>query len=211
MDVVIGVLAVAIGALFCFRGYVAMRIIIPIWGAFVGFMLGAGIAASIENQGFLTTVLGWILGLVLAVVIAALAYLYYEVSVAIVLGGIGFVLGTGLMAALGVTWSWVVVPVGVALGLLLAVIAIMADLPAILLVVLTALGGAATIVGGVMLLVGTVDLDELDRETTERLDLGGWWYALQIGLAIAGIVAQSRDAARRQRLEQAWRRSDWRA
>jgi hypothetical protein len=62
-----------------------------------------------------------------------------------------------------------------------------------------------------MLLVGTVDLDELDRETTERLDLGGWWYALQIGLAIAGIVAQSRDAARRQRLEQAWRRSDWRA
>lgn len=211
MDVVIGVLAVAIGALFCFRGYVAMRIIIPIWGAFVGFMLGAGIAASIENQGFLTTVLGWILGLVLAVVIAALAYLYYEVSVAIVLGGIGFVLGTGLMAALGVTWSWVVVPVGVAVGLVLAVIAIMADLPAILLVVLTALGGAATIVGGVMLLVGTVDLDELDRETTERLDLGGWWYALQIGLAIAGIVAQSRDAARRQRLEQAWRRSDWRA
>ena len=211
MDVVIGVLAVAIGALFCFRGYIAMRIIIPIWGAFVGFMLGAGIAASIENQGFLTTVLGWILGLVLAIVIAALAYLYYEVSVAIVLGGIGFVLGTGLMAALGVTWSWVVVPVGVAVGLVLAVIAIMADLPAILLVVLTALGGAATIVGGVMLLVGTVDLDELDRETTERLDLGGWWYALQIGLAIAGIVAQSRDAARRQRLEQAWRRSDWRA
>jgi hypothetical protein len=211
MDVVIGVLAVAIGALFCFRGYLAMRIIIPIWGAFVGFMLGAGIAASIENQGFLTTVLGWILGLVLAIVIAALAYLYYEVSVAIVLGGIGFVLGTGLMAALGVTWSWVVVPVGVAVGLVLAVIAILADLPAILLVVLTALGGAATIVGGVMLLVGTVDLDELDRETTERLDLGGWWYALQIGLAIAGIVAQSRDAARRQRLEQAWRRSDWRA
>jgi hypothetical protein len=211
MDVVIGVLAVAIGALFCFRGYLAMRIIIPIWGAFVGFMLGAGIAASIETQGFLTTVLGWILGLVLAIVIAALAYLYYEVSVAIVLGGIGFVLGTGLMAALGVTWSWVVVPVGVAVGLVLAVIAILADLPAILLVVLTALGGAATIVGGVMLLVGTVDLDELDRETTERLDLGGWWYALQIGLAIAGIVAQSRDAARRQRLEQAWRRSDWRA
>jgi hypothetical protein len=211
MDVVIGVLAVAIGALFCFRGYLAMRIIIPIWGAFVGFMLGAGIAASIENQGFLTTVLGWILGLVLAIVIAALAYLYYEVSVAIVLGGIGFVLGTGLMAALGVTWSWVVVPVGVAVGLVLAVIAILADLPAILLVVLTALGGAATIVGGVMLLVGTVDLDELDRETTERLDLGGWWYALQIGLAIAGIVAQRRDAARRQRLEQAWRRSDWRA
>jgi hypothetical protein len=156
-------------------------------------------------------VLGWILGLVLAIVIAALAYLYYEVSVAIVLGGIGFVLGTGLMAAPGVTWSWVVVPVGVAVGLVLAVIAILADLPAILLVVLTALGGAATIVGGVMLLVGTVDLDELDRGTTERVELGGWWYALQIGLAIAGVVAQARDAARRQRLEQTWRRSDWRA
>ena len=42
-DVVVGLLAIAVGALFAFRGYFAMRVIIPIWGAFAGFMLGAGL------------------------------------------------------------------------------------------------------------------------------------------------------------------------
>ena len=37
-DIIVGVLAIAIGALFCFRGWIAMRIVIPIWGAFAGFL-----------------------------------------------------------------------------------------------------------------------------------------------------------------------------
>ena len=32
-DIVVGVLAVLVGALFCFRGWLAMRVVIPIWGA----------------------------------------------------------------------------------------------------------------------------------------------------------------------------------
>lgn len=210
-DILIGLLAVAVGALFCFRGYVAMRLIIPIWGAFLGFVLGAGLAASITNEGFLSTVLGWILGFALAVVIGSIAYLYYEVSVAIALAGVGFVLGTGLMAALGVTWSWLVVLLGALVGLTLAVIAIATDLPALLLVVVTAFGGATTIVAGVMLIAGEVDLAELDTRFASDFEPSGWWYALEIGLALAGIIAQSRDAARRDRLEEAWHRSAGRA
>ena len=44
-DILLGLLAVVVGAVFCFRGYFAMRIIIPIWGAFAGFVLGAGIVS----------------------------------------------------------------------------------------------------------------------------------------------------------------------
>lgn len=209
-DILIGLLAVVIGALFCFRGYAAMRVVIPVWGAFIGFLVGAAIAASIDNEGLLSTVLGWILGLLFAVVLGSLAYLYYEVSVTIALGAAGFVLGTGAMAALGVDWSWVQVLVGIALGLALAAVAIIADLPALLLVVVTAFAGAATIVAGAMLLAGTIELAELDGTTTETLDIGPWWYVLEVGLAVAGIVAQSRDATRR-RLEEAWRQPEWRA
>ena len=41
-DVIFALLVILAGALFCFFGYLAFRIIIPIWGAVVGFSLGAG-------------------------------------------------------------------------------------------------------------------------------------------------------------------------
>ena len=81
-DVLVGLAAIAVGALFCWRGYVAMRLIIPIWGAFAGFMLGAGIVAGVEDAGFLRTTASWVVGLLFAVVFGALAYLYFEVSIA---------------------------------------------------------------------------------------------------------------------------------
>ena len=60
-DIVLGVLAILIGAVFCFRGYFAMRIIIPIWGAFAGFVLGAGLVSTGGDE-FLSTALSWIVG-----------------------------------------------------------------------------------------------------------------------------------------------------
>ena len=162
-DVVVGLLAIAVGALFAFRGYFAMRVIIPIWGAFAGFMLGAGLVSSASNDGFLRSVLGWVIGIVLAALFALAAYLYYEISVTIAMAAIGFALGTSLMAALGVTWSWLVILVGVAAGILLAAIAILGDLPTVILVVLTAMAGASTIVAGLMLLVGAVDTGDFEN------------------------------------------------
>ena len=72
-DVVVGLLAIAVGALFAFRGYFAMRLIIPIWGVFAGFMLGAGLVSSASNDGFLRSVLGWVIGVVLAALFALAA------------------------------------------------------------------------------------------------------------------------------------------
>lgn len=205
-DVVVGLLAIAVGALFAFRGYFAMRVIIPIWGAFAGFMLGAGIVSSASNDGFLRSVLGWVIGVVLAALFALAAYLYYEISVAIAMAGIGFALGTSLMVALGVTWSWLIIIVGVAAGILLAAIAILGDLPTVILVVLTALAGASTIVAGLMLLVGAVNTGDFESvSTTQRLDDDWWWYAIYVVLAIAGVVIQiQRTAQLRASLREQW-------
>ena len=45
-----GLLAIAVGALFCFRGYGALRTVIAIWGGFVGFTVGALLAAAATQQ-----------------------------------------------------------------------------------------------------------------------------------------------------------------
>ncbi len=205
-DIILGLVAIAAGALFCFAGYLAFRLIIPLWGFFAGFAFGAGLISSITGDGFLRTLLGWAVGLGCALVFALLAYLFYEVAVVVAMGSIGFALGTSIMVALHVSWTWLIVLGGVALGVLLAVGAIVAELPMVLLIVLSALGGASAITMGVMLLVGTTDSADFTKDSaTEQIDAGWWWYVVYGVLALAGVVSQIRGAARiRGSMREAW-------
>lgn len=209
-DVIVGIIVILIGALFCFRGWLAMRIIIPIWGAFAGFLVGAGLIQAWTGDGFLSTSFSWIIGLVFAVVFFFLAYLYFEVSVIIAMAFIGFAVGVSVMSAIGVTWNWVLIIVGLVVGLALGALAIATNLPMGVLAVVTALGGASAITAGVMLIVGTVNLDDFDNGVTTK-DLikdNPWWYVLYIGLVIAGIVAQIAFAERLERsLRDTWTES----
>jgi hypothetical protein len=203
-DIVVGLIAILTGAVFCFRGYLAMRIIIPLWGAFAGFMFGAGIVSGAD--GFLGSAIGWIVGIAVAVLFGLIAYLYYEVAVMIGMMAIGFALGSSLMVLLGVTWSWLIVLSGVVLAVVLAFVAIVGDLPMVLLTVLTGLAGASTIVFGLMLLFGVIDVAEFDSaRTTAALDDDWWWYMLYGALAVAGMIAQFADVDRRRdSLRAAW-------
>lgn len=195
-DIVIGVLALLVGALLCFRGFVALRVIITVWGAFAGFGLGAGLVASLADEGLLASALGWIAGLLAAVLFAFLAYAYYAVAVVVAMAAFGFVLGTAAMAALGVTWSWAVIVAAVALGVVLALAAIVTNLPMVLLVVASAFSGAALVVGGVMFLVGSLDAADLTSGTlTEQISHDWYWYVAYLVLAVVGTVAQLRASS----------------
>lgn len=193
-DVVFGLLAIAVGALFCFRGYLTMRFVIPVWGAFAGFALGAGMIDAITGDGFLVGALSWVVGIVMALVFALLTYFFYEVSVVIAMSAVGFVLGSSLMVALGVTWSWVVALVGVLVGIALAVLAILGSLPMLLLTLLTAIAGSGTIVAGILLLTGSLAVDDLDSSAAvaSRLDDSAGWWILYACLAVVGVVVQLR-------------------
>ncbi|HYI56357.1 MAG TPA: DUF4203 domain-containing protein [Microlunatus sp.] len=191
--VVVGVIAVLIGALLCFRGYVTMRLIISLFGAFVGFLLGAGLVAGVTDSGFGQLALSWLVGIVGAVIFGVLAYFSYQVAVVIGLAGIGFTIGTSVMAAVGVGSQMATIAVGLVVGALLAVIAVATDLPAVILVVLTALAGASVTVAGVMVIAGAIGLNRLTVDgVSAEMSGGWWWYVLYGGLALLGIVAQLR-------------------
>ena len=191
--IVVGIIAVLIGALLCFRGYVTMRLIISLFGAFVGFLLGAGLVAGVTDSSFGQLALSWLVGIVGAVIFGVLAYFSYQIAVVIGMAGIGFAIGTGAMAAVGVGSPAATLAVGLVAGALLAVIAIATDLPAVILVVLTALAGASVTVAGVMVLVGTIGINRLTAEgVSAEMSRGWWWYVLYGGLALLGIIAQLR-------------------
>jgi hypothetical protein len=191
--IVVGIIAVLIGALLCFRGYVTMRLIISLFGAFVGFLLGAGLVAGVTDSGFGQLAMSWLVGIVGAVIFGVLAYFSYQVAVVIGLAGIGFTIGTSVMAAVGVGSQMATIAVGLVAGALLAVIAVATDLPAVILVVLTALAGASVTVAGVMVIAGAIGLNRLTVDgVSAEMSGGWWWYVLYGGLALLGIVAQLR-------------------
>jgi hypothetical protein len=190
-DIIVGLLAVAAGLMFCFRGYLLMRIVIPVWGFFVGFALGGAIISAITDRAFLGTVLGWIVGIVIGVVFAVIAYTYYAVAVVLTMGTVGYLLGSTLMVALDIRWNWLVIAVGVVVGFVLALGAILIDLPTVVLTVVTALSGATAVIGGAMLIVNRLDLADLgDDAITSQINASwGWWLAYLV-LALAGVFAQ---------------------
>jgi hypothetical protein len=177
--------------MFCFRGYLLMRIVIPVWGFFVGFALGGAIISAITDRAFLGTVLGWIIGVVIGVVFAFIAYTYYAVAVVLTMGTVGYLLGSTLMVALDIRWNWLVIAVGVVVGFVLALGAVLIDLPTVVLTVVTALSGATAVIGGVMLIVNRLDLADLgDDAITSQINASwGWWLAYLV-LALAGVFAQ---------------------
>lgn len=208
-NLVIGILAILVGGLLTVAGYAALRAVIAVWGAVAGFLLGAGLVATFTGEGFLATLLGWGVGLAVGLAFGLIAYLYYAVSVVLAMSAIGFTLGSTLVAALGVTWTWLLVLAGVAGGVLLAVLAIVGDLPMLLLTVLGALAGASITITGLLLVFGVLDRADLaDPETTTNLELGWWWTAGYVALVVIGLVVQLRDqAARSGTLRQSWERA----
>ncbi len=206
IDLALGVLLVLAGAMLCFRGYATLRLLISLWGALVGFSLGAGLVAGFTGEAFLGTAQGWLGAAIGALVFGLLAFFFYAVSVVLGMGAMGFALGTTGAAAVGITWSWAVALAGVAVGVLLAVLAIASDLPLVILAVLGALAGASILLSGILLLVGELTPSDLARpETTRAVELGGWWGIAYLGLALAGLVVQlRRPAARRGTLRRAW-------
>ena len=167
-DIILGVLAIIAGGAMLVAGQFVLRLVIPIWGFFAGFAFGAGLVAGFADERFLGTVLGWVLGLVFAVIFAVLAYLYYYVAIVLAMGAAGFAIGSGIVVALGISWNWVAVLVGLAVGLVLGLVAVFANVPMIVLVIVGSIAGAVGVTGGLMLLVGSLELRRLQQGRLHR-------------------------------------------
>ncbi len=133
-DFLIGALVMLVGAAFCFVGYRFFRILIAIWGFFAGFNLGAAaMTALFSNSPFLQTTTGIVLGLVIGVVFAALAYFFYYFAVVLLGASAGYALGSGLMEAIGLNNpGFIAVIVGVVLAVVFAFLTVVFTLLLIL-------------------------------------------------------------------------------
>lgn len=191
-EVLVGIACVAVGLLLALRGSLVLRLLIAMWSGLAGFFLGAGVVAAATGETFLADAAALLVGLLVGIVFAAVAYAFYAVALILAMMAFGFTLGVNLMVALGISWTWLVVLGGAIAGLGLAAIAVLGDLPMAFLVILSALAGASVVVSGAMLIVGTIDLADFSESVTTRGVDDGWWYALYLVVAVVGAVVQAR-------------------
>ena len=196
MQLLMAILAVVIGLAFAFGGWRFFLLLLPLWGFFVGFSLATEGMRALTGDGTFATVTGWVVGLVVALVFAGLAYLFYYAAVAIFAGTVGYTIGAAAWGIIGNEQGVIAFVIGLVVGVILAIGVLALNVPRYLVIVLTGLGGAAAIVAGWFLLIGKVPADNVTWWQVGQLIKDSWFYLIVWALiAAAGILAQLRAPA----------------
>ncbi|HYI15405.1 MAG TPA: DUF4203 domain-containing protein, partial [Thermomicrobiales bacterium] len=184
------------GLFVCFAGLRVFFVALPIVGFVTGFYIGAAGTRAVLNDGFLSNVTAVIIGLVAGVTLGVLAYLLWYVGALISAGSTGALFGSGVMNGLGVDSGWAVALVAIACGILLFFIAFKLALPIWVVIVNTAIVGAAGAIGGVMLIIDQIDRGDLGYGVAWAAIEESWlWLIAWAVIAVMGLVAQSQAIA----------------
>jgi len=191
MQFIIALVAAVIGLAFAFGGWRFFLILLPIWGLFVGFNVGTDAVSALFGDGTFATLTSWLVGLVFAVVFALFAYLYYYAAIALLGGAVGYAIGTAAWGLIGNEYGIIAFVIGLALGVVVAIAVLALNVPRLLVIVLTGLGGAAAILAGWFILTGQIPSGNIHWTEVGRLIRDSWFYLIVWGvIAAAGMLAQ---------------------
>jgi len=191
-------LAIVIGAALILYGYRIFLVLLPVFGFFAGFWVGASAMQWTLNENFLATLFSIIVGVVLGIVFAIASYAIYFAGVAVVAFAFGAMVAAGIMTFIGFEAGGVVSLVALAAGILLAVITFQKNLQKYFIMGIMSLGGGNLVVLGILVLIGQVSLEVLRAKGDmigPVLAAGALWVIIWLGLAIAGLVYQIRTSS----------------
>ncbi len=160
--IIVGLLAIAVGGAWAFYGLSLFTILLPLWAFVFGFLVGMQWSHDVFGQGFFTTVLGWIIGILFGFFLGAISYFWYYAAVTIAAGALGYTFGVGLMDALGIDAAILGIVVGLIVGGALAIATFLAGVPALLVIIFSAISGAGAVVNGALIFLGRIQVEDLD-------------------------------------------------
>ena len=205
--ILIGLLAVAVGLAFCFWGFRLFLVLLPIWGFVAGFLLGANAITMLfggaAEAGLFATVTSWVVGILLGLLFAVLSYLYYWVAIILLGGALGYQLTLGVFEWLNLNPDgWIAFIAALVVGAVFAVGFFLLHMPAVLVIVATALLGAGATIAGVVVGLGLIPVEQRAAVFNAGIygvytlhDLSFIWLIAAIVLAFAGAIYQARSVA----------------
>jgi hypothetical protein len=191
----VALMALIIGAAFCFGGYKWFMILLPIWGFVTGFSIGAYSISGVYGESLLSIVVIVVAGAILGLIFAVLAYLLFPAAVILLGASLGYTAAWTIVTSLGFSPGLIPVAIGIAGAIALAILAVRYHLPKYIIIVSTAMLGSIGIIMGILLLMGEVTLEGLNQGLTQYLiEASATWPVAWLALAVIGLLVQLRRA-----------------
>lgn len=187
-----GMIALLFGLVLAFAGYRLFLVLLPIWGFFFGFGLGAQSIQALFGEAFLATITSWVVGFIVAVVFAVLAYLFYIAAVAIVSFSLGYSVTIGVLTAIGLPLAggFIAWLIAVVVGIALALVVLRFNIQKVVIELATAFLGAGAIAGVFVLLFGGPAAQIMENPVQFVLKNSPFWAIVFIVLGIVAFAAQ---------------------
>lgn len=186
-----GLIALGFGLLVAFGGYKLLWVILPIWGFFAGFALGAQTIQAIFSDAFLATITSWVVGFVIGGIFAVLSYLFYFIAVALLAGGFGYGLAVGILTWIGMDFGFIVWLIGIVVGVIVAVAVLRFNIQKYAVIVITAFGGTGVIVLTLLALFGNLSPAEMAlAPVLVAINDSVLWFLFFVAVVAAGIFVQ---------------------
>lgn len=159
--IIVGILLLAFGIAFCFYGFRAFLIFLPIVGFIAGFYIGAEAMQIALDEGFLATILSIIVGLGAGIIGAFASYFFLIMGIILVAGILGFAVTAGILDLLGVSTSCISSLVGLASAVVAVWLTLRYKLVRYVLIVITAILGANAIILAILLFFNRITVEQI--------------------------------------------------
>jgi len=191
--ILVGLVVIIVGLAWAFYGLRAFTILLPIWAFIVGFGAGASWIQELFGGGFLATTTSWVGGFFVGLVLALLSYFLYYAAVGLLGGALGYTLAAGFAVGIGLP-NFLAIIVGLVAGAALGAAVLLLAMPAFLVVWLSAIGGATAVANGLLILLGRIDLKDIEGGLGQGLLRDpAIAVVIVIVVAAAGIYYQMRE------------------
>ncbi len=185
-----GLIAFLFGMTLCFAGYKFFLVLLPIWGFVFGVGLGVQTMQALFGTGFIAEVSSWVVGFIVGAVFAVLSYMFYIVAVAVIAGSLGYIVTVGLLTGIGMNMGFLVWMIGIVAAIALAFVTLRFNVQKWVIIIATALLGAAVIYAGFYVIFNPVAAELLENPMKAFLSASPLLMIIAVATAIFGIVVQ---------------------
>jgi len=184
-------IAITFGLVVVFGGYRLFLILLPIWGFFAGFLLGAQAIAYLFNAGLFATVTGWVVGFFVGLIFAVLAYLFYFIAVGIIAFSLGYGATFGVLGWIGLNPGFLLWIIAVVVGIAVALVVYYFNLQKYAIIIASAVAGTGVIIYTLLVLFnGGLAVSLLENPVRLAIQNSFWWLLFFLVVAVLGIVFQ---------------------
>ena len=185
--ILISLIVFLLGFAMTIYGYRIFLVLLPVFGFFAGFWLGADITSLFLGNGFLGSIAGWVAGFVLGLIFAFFSYMFFKFAIGVQAMIITYSIITGLFGAFfepGILST----SIGIAFALVVIILTFALNLQRYVVIVITSIVGSNAILLSALLLFGRVTLQELQSSGTSIIPIvRDSWLWLLVWLVLTGI------------------------